>query len=159
MTEPKKERSTQAKVNAEIEEILSLKAQGWSDGQIKAELGLTRNQYQVRKEKIRDSGVLQREALEFATESILRLRFLRMKAYEDYKDCKKNNATNAAAAAFRRMVEIDIAIPKLCFEMGWSVSDLGRFYNDSKLKSEIRDKKASADELEREYRVLVKSVA
>lgn len=152
-----KDRSTQLQVTDEIREILSLKAQGWSDDLIRRQLGLRPKQYEQRKKKIRESEHFQREALEFASESIHRLRYLRLKAFEDYHECKKKNLYNASAAAFRRMVEIDTAIPKLCSELGWSVGELQRYFNDETVKKELQG--ATEDELFREYRNIVKPVS
>lgn len=148
-------------------EILDLKAQGWTDRQIQKflekESGLTYGQYHRRLKELRESGVFKMEALNFVNETIHRLSWLRRKAASDYH--RHNDPTgkagsynaNAAAAAFRRMVEIDTSLPKLILDMGWSLEELNSFYSREKAKEITRD--TSEAELYEEYREIVKSRA
>lgn len=156
--EPKAEktRSTQEQIAYEIREIMDLKAQGWSDRQIRNELKLSHRKYDQRKEKLRDSEVFKMEALEFLNETVHRLRYLRMKAFNDYSAWKEAKQYNAAVGAFRRMVEIDTALPKMCLDLGWSIDDLNQFYRKKEVhkKTQVPE---SEDELRRQYKELVKS--
>ncbi len=142
-------------------DILDLKAQGWTDRQIQLELKLDWKQFSDRLKELRASDVFKKTALNFVNETIHRLAWLRRKAMKDYhrhndpesKDGKY--MPTVAAAAFRRIVEIDTSLPKLCQEMGWSLDELNSFYSKEQSKEITRD--TSEEELYEEYRELVKS--
>lgn len=144
-------------IDKQIEEILELKSMGWTDPQIIAEVKLTKAQFLKRMEVLRESEHFKVEALQFLVETAHRLRWARMRSFVDYKAWKEKGQYNAASAAFRRMVDIDIALPKICADMGWSVDELKHFFKHEKLNKDLKNQ--SHDDLYAEYKKIVRSDA
>lgn len=152
----KQNRSTKADRIKQLEEILDLKAQGWSDPQIQKDLKLTPAAFTARLRELSRSETLKVSALYFLSETFHRLRWVRMKALTDYEKYKEKNA-NASIAALKRVIEIDVAVPKIAEQMGWKVDDLAKYIRQE--KTQRKQKGQSEDELYAEYRSLVKSEA
>lgn len=128
--------TTKAERLADLEDILDLKAQGWSDQQIRKSKGLDQKAYDSRLKLLRSSNELKLQALNFLVETVLRLRWLRMEAFNQYVALKNRGAVNAYTGMMKRMIEIDVAIPKVCEQLDWRPDDLERFVKKGQVSAQ-----------------------
>lgn len=159
-------------MKALLEEVLDLKAQGWSDVHIRKELQLDKNKYDRLYRLLHKERYFQTKALGILSETVHRLAWSRMQALRDYqaykyggevvidgKTKKIPQIANASIAALKRVVEIDIAIPKICEQLGWNVNDLEKYaFPDKKAKAGVVQevKSLSEEDLYDEYRRLAR---
>lgn len=155
-----------------LEEVLDLKAQGWSDVQIRKELKLLKPRYDRLLKLLHKEHFFQAKALGILSETVHRLSWCRMQALRDYQayryggEFKFGNEVkvvgqnaNASMAALRRVIEIDVSIPKVCEQLGWNVRDLEKIaFPDKRVKGSeaLEVKNLSEDDLYDEYRRLAR---
>ena len=153
---PRKVRTNEEK-NEELHGILEMKAQGWSDREIKKELKLTHQDFNNRLKRIHQSDFFKQQALHTLVETVHRLRWVRQRAMTDYvkysgegPNKEKDRNLNIATASFKRVLEVDIALPKVCEQLGWKVDDLAKYLTKEKLNRKLDD--MTDDEFFAEYR-------
>lgn len=152
----------------ELEQILDLKAQGWSDALIKRELDLDATEYKRRLKKLDEEDHFKHKALRACIESTHRLMWLRRQVLNEYADLQekaKRESSNpkfkknykAIGMCVKRMMEIDVAIPRICEQLRWRPEDLQRALDQGKYSGNLSE--ADEHEMYDEYRRITGSDA